>query len=76
MKTSITYLKARLEAFSNPDLMPIDCLDLLIKYYGTARVETMKPETIYTKIKSMMQLHVAEPDEQRIIETVNNYIND
>ena len=71
---SKTYWECNYEAKAKGvDLFPLGCLDILKKNYGK-RLESMKPQTILEYIYSLMQVLIEDPDENEIIEVVNNYI--
>jgi len=75
MKTkSQIFMKCKAQAFDNLDLMPVDCLDILLNNYGYGRMENMKPQTIFNMIKEMMMLVNSDPDENEIIETINDWV--
>ena len=70
---SKTLQRAKAKAFSNPDLMPVDCIDILKDEYGE-RLECMKPLTIFEMIRRMMGT-VSDADlTDEIIEEVNDYV--
>jgi len=70
---STTFLKCKNEAFiMNENLFPIDCLEILKKNYGE-RLESMKPHTIFDMVWDMMAT-TCDPDQEQIIEVVNDYI--
>jgi len=74
MKTrSNTFLKCKHEAFIiNENLFPVDCIDILKSNYGE-RLESMKPDTIFDMVWDMMAT-AGDPDQEQIIEIVNDYI--
>lgn len=75
MNSSAIFNKCRFQALPNQDLMPWDCMDILLENYGENRMGNMKPTTIYTMVKNLMQLVESDPDKQEIIDTVNAWLN-
>lgn len=57
------------------DLMPIDCLNILMGVYG-ARLERMKGATIFRLVYSMMLQCTDQVDEAYIKRVVLNWLND
>ena len=55
------------------NLFPVDCIDILKDNYKR-RLEYMRPQTIFTKIRDLMGVEVSDPDNNEIIEVINDYI--
>lgn len=74
MKHSATFLRCVDEAKQNADLFPSDCINILEKNYGVARMENFNPETIRRMVRDLMGTN-CEPDNEEIKKIVNIWLN-
>ena len=75
MKRSQIFLNCIYEAKQKgTELFPIDCIEIMESNYGIARMENMKPKTIYQIVWDLMGT-ICDPDSDEITEVVNNWLN-
>lgn len=55
------------------DLFPADCMEILKDHYGN-RLDYMKPETIHSKLKNLMDVIDHDTDEREFQDIVLSYI--
>lgn len=72
---SFKFRQALHRAFINPDIMPVDCIDILQDVYGK-QLDRMKPATITQMVRYMMQTAIDTSDiMDDIEETVQDFCN-
>jgi hypothetical protein len=80
--TSISFIKKsrlfkhckHLAFLLNENLMPVDCLNILIENYGV-RLDYMKPSTIVRMIHEMMMTSTDVVDDDYVNELVQDWCN-
>ena len=73
MKSQLFYNCIQ-QAKQTDELFPVTCIEIIEENYGTARMENMKPKTIFNMIWDLMGTITDDPDSTEIIDVVNTWL--